>query len=154
MKRIYDYIKGDSNLDKDFILEIKNITKNHTYKFRVWGVFNNTGVDWDNPIDEETGEFLPTMLDGDYFAFEDYMSLNDWFTCNSDLVFMLYSGCKDVNCKEVYECDIIQADNGAKFVVYFNDGAFVYGDGKQYFYLTEKDIKEYGYKVVGNIYED
>lgn len=110
-------------------------------KFRVWDIPRNTM--WQRPIGLVNG--IDEMYTGDPFE---------------DLVYMQYTGLKDLHGKEIYEGDIVVHSTSAyrggevekTSVVGFENAHFVL-----YFSYPDKaftSIAPNDFKVIGNIYEN
>ena len=121
-------------------------------KFRAYDGDNNAMIYSDDRKNRHKYSFkadLFGLIKPQFAAFID----GDRYTIQLDNI-MQYTGLCDINEKEIYEGDILQADNGARFTVEFYDGGFIFTDGEQVENLTERAISEVEFFVVGNIYEN
>jgi len=76
--------------------------------------------------------------------------------CTDDVVVLQWTGLKDVDGKDIYEGDIVQAHPGEKFNVGFEDGSFIiyFGDvNMNYNTLARLLINAWKLTVVGNKFE-
>jgi len=115
-------------------------------KFRVWDILNKRMLEWENIFD------LP--------AWEIFTGTPE----QRPFVVVQYTGLKDMNEKEIYECDIVQiGENGYKYEVVIGEvytGKFVtYGVGLKIigeieatYAIDIDDLSEL--KVVGNVFEN
>jgi len=77
-----------------------------------------------------------------------------WENLKERLIFMQYTGLKDIKGKEIYEGDILSnEDDYLKFIVEFDLGRFVAIDNKRHDIYDLKMIASQC-EVIGNIYEN
>ena len=117
-------------------------------KFRAWDFSTNNFVSWEKLVIDSQCDFY------DFSLFS-----------NIDYILMQYTGLKDKSGVEIYEHDLIIATRNSlsqkKRVVKYdiNRGAYfvVSNSLKETEWddcLTKNQIKTFGYKVIGNIYEN
>ncbi len=110
-------------------------------KFKVWDKINNKMYDYGS---DEACELLEEGVD--------FMGMS-FLSCQPNVIWLQYTGLKDKNGKEIYEGDILEAENRL-WQIGFRDGCFVGVDFKN---VAWDELVNIGYgetKVIGNVFED
>ncbi len=129
-------------------------------KFKAYSKSNNKM--FDNELLENAADGLyniakSKLLEMGYFAQAEDLERGVYLpTKDDDLVFMQYTGLKDMDGVDIYEGDILDYGMYGKFKVVFNKASFKvqklgFSDG--YLYLLESCFLD-EIEVIGNIYEN
>lgn len=109
-------------------------------KFKFWDTTEKQFVS--DPVIH--GEGSISVMDG--IAGTDYCK---------DIIPLQYTGLTDIDNKEIYEGDIVQAHPGEKFTVGFEDGSFIiyFRENGDYNTLARSLINAWKLTVVGNKFQ-
>lgn len=107
---------------------------NREIKFRAWDDESKVFIDWDNFMNNQSGNWMMTAFKNDIYKFQQF------------------TGLKDKHGKEIFEGDILKiSDRCDEQEVIFEDGFYCTNEFAMFELCRDKNRT---FEVIGNIYEN